>query len=70
MLESEEQFGMEEHESLVTENAGLSNETMDSQEEESVVYFRQRLAEIEKSVELLVTSILESKCYNKECRMI
>ena len=48
---------MEQHEGLVNETAGVSNETTESQEEESVVYFRQRLAEIEKSIELLVTSV-------------
>ncbi len=48
---------MEQHEGLTNENTGASNETTESQEEESVVYFRQRLADTEKKIELLVTSV-------------
>ena len=48
---------MEQHEGLTNENTGASNETTESQEEESVVYFRQRLADTVKKIELLVTSV-------------
>lgn len=51
---------MEQQESQMNEkledNAGVSNETPESQEEESVVYFKQRLADIDKNLEVLVTS--------------